>query len=531
MRLDKLVAIEPGQATARQSRDLLVELAAETNMGKLLERILEESRRLSRADGGTIYLMNHPPSGPELVFSLMTNHSLGIHQGGFSGQHINLPPVRLYTEKGEKNHNNVVSYAALKKKVVKIDDAYNTTDFDFSGTRSFDRRFSYESRSFLTVPLLNHDHDVIGVLQLLNATDDQARVVAFSDAVIAQVTGLAGYAAIALNNHLLVKDLKDLLDAFIKCIAQAIDAKSAHTSSHCQRIPLLMEIFAKAACDDQSTFRDFSLNDDEWYELKVASWLHDCGKLSTPDTVLDKSTKLHLMQDGVETIKMRFSAAKLAAEKAAWQQIADDPERRKEILQNCAYYLADLDEDMTFIAHINQGGEFMAASDKHRLHLIAEKKYLASDGAEYRLVTDEEVEYLCIERGTLSKQERHVINNHMSVTIDMLESLPFPRKLKRVPEYAGGHHEKMDGSGFPRGLTREQMSIPARMMAIADIFEALTSRDRPYKQPMKISQALAILERMKNEQHIDPDLFDLFVNARVWEEYAKRELLPEQLDI
>ena len=179
----------------------------------------------------------------------------------------------------------------------------------------------------------------------------------------------------------------------------------------------------------------------------------------------------------------------------------------------------------------NKGGEFISDESKERLTRIAAQTWTDSEGNTHHLLTPQELDFLLIERGTLSQKERDQINNHMAVTIDMLESLPFPRKLQRVPEYAGGHHEKMDGTGFPRGLTRDQMSIPARMMAIADIFEALTSKERPYKDPMKISQSLEIMQRMKENNHIDGDLYNLFVNARVWEKYAKQELLPEQLDI
>lgn len=516
---------------ATTNNDFFIELAAETNTGKLLERILEETQRLCRADGGTIYLLNQSPTGPELSFALMINNSLNIHQGGFGGEHIDLPPVRLYTPEGKENFNNVATYAAITKKVVHIEDAYHAANFDFSGTRRFDETFHYHSQSFLTVPLLNHDDDVIGVLQLLNATDAQGKVLPFSEQAIGQVTGLAGYAAIALNNQLLVKDLKNLLDAFIKCIAQAIDAKSSHTSAHCQRIPLLMELIAKAACEDQGLFRDFSLNEDEWYELRVAAWLHDCGKLATPDYVLDKSTKLHLMLDGIEIIKARFAAARYAIEKEYLRQMMASPGEHERLQAESDALVNSLTDDLVFVIRSNKGGEFMKAEDKDRLRSIARKQWITPEGKAEPLLTAEELEYLCIEKGTLSKEERDSINNHMSVTIDMLESLPFPRKLKRVPEYAGGHHEKMNGTGFPKGLTREQMSIPARMMAIADIFEALTSKERPYKAPMKISQALDIMKRMKDDQHIDPDLFDLFLTSRVWEEYARRELLPEQLDL
>jgi HD-GYP domain-containing protein (c-di-GMP phosphodiesterase class II) len=511
--------------------DLMVELASETNMGRLLERILVASKNVTHADGGTIYLVNHTGKIPQLTFSLMVNTSLNIHKGGYSGEAIDLPPIPLYNDDGEPNYHNVASYAAVTKTMVCIDDVYDVDNFDFSGTRKFDAQFNYQSKSFLTVPLLSHDGDLVGVLQLLNAKDEQGNITVFNEEKISTLKALEGYAAITLNNLILVKDMKELLDSFIQCIAQAIDAKSSHTSAHCRRIPLLMELIAKAACEDQGTFKDFTLNEDEWYELKVASWLHDCGKLATPDTLLDKSTKLHLLQDGIETIKMRFAAAKLAIEKEYYEQLLYGIEDKEFLRTEFQSRIQELNDDLAFVIKANKGGEFMAEADKLRLNIIAQQRWLDSEGEEQVLIAAKELDFLCIERGTLSNDERNIINNHMAVTIDMLESLPFPRKLKRVPEYAGGHHEKMDGTGYPRGLKREEMSIPARMMGIADIFEALTSRDRPYKDPMKMSQVLGILQRMKEGNHIDPDLHDLFVNSRVWEEYARRELLPEQLDI
>ena len=320
-----------------------------------------------------------------------------------------------------------------------------------------------------------------------------------------------------------MEDLKSLLDAFIKCIARAIDAKSPQTSGHCERVPLLTELIAQAACDDQHELKDFSLDSDGWYELKVASWLHDCGKLSTPDSVLEKSTKLHLMRDGVHELNARFQVIKL-------QYRLDVAEGRLSQTQ-LSEKLAQLEADRLFINQANQGAEFMSQEDKSRVQGIAQYRWQNADGQDMPLLTDAEVYNLCIERGTLTSEEREVVNNHMVVTIDMLESLPFPRKLRRVPEYAGGHHEKMDGTGFPKGLTREQMSLPARMMAIADIFEALTAKDRPYKDPMKVSQALGIMSRMRDNNHIDPDIFQLFLRANVWQKYAEQVLNPSQIDI
>lgn len=520
------------QMQAEQQKDLLIELSAEPNTRALIERILHEAKLLTHADGGTLYLLKDDIQNPRLEFALVLNDTLHVNMGGRHGNAVTLPPISLYNEDGSENINNVATYAALKRKVINVDDAYRNTEFDFSGTRTFDQQTGYHSRSFLAVPLLNHENDVVGVLQLINARDANTNeVMAFSQRTESLVGALASYAAIALTNQILVQELKSLLDAFIRCIAQAIDAKSSHTSAHCQKVPVLMEMIAQAANDDDSVFHDFTLTEDDWYELRVAAWLHDCGKLATPDSVLDKSTKLHLMRDGIDTIHVRFASLRQQKMAAFYQAVLADASQRETLQTALDAELAQLETDRQFIVTANKGGEFMAPEAKVRVQQIATLQWLDADNQLQPMLTKEEIYNLCIERGTLTHEERQVINNHMAVTINMLESLPFPKKLRRVPEYAGGHHEKMDGSGFPRGLKREEMSLPARMMAIADIFEALTSRDRPYKQPMKISTALGILKKMRADQHIDPDLYDLFVRSRIWETYAKNELLPEQLDI
>lgn len=520
------------QLLAEQQKDLLIELSSEPNTRALIERILHEAKVLTNADGGTLYLLKDDLQMPRLEFALVLNDTLKINMGGTNGSEVTLPPLSLFLEDGKENLHNVATCAALKRRAINIEDAYTDGEFDFSGTRAFDKQTGYYSRSFLAVPLLNHENDVVGVLQLINARDPGTdEVIEFSTRVQSLVSALASYAAIALTNQILVQELKNLLDAFIRCIAQAIDAKSRHTSAHCQKVPQLMEMIAKAACNDDSVFHDFHLNEDEWYELRVAAWLHDCGKLSTPDSVLDKSTKLHLMQDGIVTVNTRFAALRQQKLADFYRAVAENPAQRDSLQSALDIELAHLEESRQFINTANKGGEFMAPESRERVRTIAALQWLDAENHPQPMLTEEEVYNLCIERGTLTNEERKVINNHMSVTIDMLESLPFPKKLRRVPEYAGGHHEKMDGSGFPRGLKRDEMSLPARMMAIADIFEALTARDRPYKPPMKISQALGILKRMRQDSHIDPDLFDLFVRSRVWEEYAQHSLLPEQLDV
>lgn len=509
-------------------------LSGERNTSRLFERILDAAQDITHADGGTLYLIKERDEGkPVLEFEILRNDSLSLRLGGTSGNPIKLPPLPLYREDGTPNHSNIATHTALTRRMENIEDAYFAEHLDFSGTKAFDARSGYRSKSFLTVPLCNHADEIIGVLQLLNAKDPvTGEVTPFPRRLEPIVAALASSAAIALDNQILLQDHKDLLDAFIKVIAQAIDAKSAHTSAHCQRVPALTEMIAQAACDTgEGPLRDFNLDESDWYELHVASWMHDCGKLATPDWVLDKATKLHLMLDGIETVKTRFAAAMAQVELRFARQMLAEPDRAPALRAVMDEELASLRDDCAFVERANVGGEFMKPEDQARIREIAAQAWVDHLGTEQPMLTEAEVKYLCIERGTLSAEERQKINDHMKVTIQMLESLPFPKNLKRVPEYAGGHHEKMDGSGFPRGLKREQMSWPARMMAIADIFEALTSSERPYKPPMKISQSLSILQKMRDQNHIDPDLYELFVKSRVWEKYARSHLRPEQLDI
>ncbi|HEX5360997.1 MAG TPA: HD domain-containing phosphohydrolase [Fluviicoccus sp.] len=527
-------------ASSPMNRDLfwrLIEistaLSSERNTARLFEKILDAAQDITCADGGTLYLLKEKNGRLALEFEIMRNNSLSLTLGGTSGRPIPFAPLPLLRDDGTPNHNNIATHTALTKRMENIEDAYCAEHLDFSGTKAFDARTGYRSKSFLTVPLCNHEGEVIGVLQLVNAKNPQTREsIAFPQDIEPIVAALASSAAIALDNQILLQDTRDLLDAFIKVIAQAIDAKSSHTSAHCQRVPALTELIAEAACQaTEGPLQSFNLNENDWYELRVASWLHDCGKLATPDYLLDKSTKLHLLIDGVETVKARFTALMAQVEASYLRQMRDNPAQIPVLEELMREEIANLADDCQFIEKANKGGEFMSDEHKARVRQIAERCWKDHLGVEQPILTEQEVSFLCIDRGTLSFDERQRINDHMKVTIQMLESLPFPKNLQRVPEYAGGHHEKMDGTGFPKGLKRDQMSWPARMMAIADIFEALTASERPYKPPMKITQALGILQRMRDQNHIDPDLYRLFLEARVWEQYARRFLKPEQLDV
>jgi len=512
--------------------DLLIKLATAPSPDHLYELILNKAQEITNADGGTLYLFKDDHD-PRLEFAILRNNSLNIQSGGTAKTKVDYEPLALYDENGIENHNNVATHVALTGEIINIPDAYTDKDFDFSGTRKFDALTNYHSSSFLTIPMLNPNKEIIGVLQLINATDSESsEIIPFKTKLEPIILALTSYASIILSNQLYIKEQKDLMDAFVKCIAKAIDEKSSHTSAHCQRVPRIMELFTTAACQEvQGAYKDFDLDEDQQYEIMISSWLHDCGKLATPDRVLDKATKLQTIRDGIEIIGTRFAAKQQHLELKYKQNIASNPDKKAKLKKHYRKKLKLLRSDFQFIKKINVGSEFLSDDDKVRITKISQHTWIDFDGHKKPLLTEEDIQNLSITRGTLTTEERDIINNHMSVTIDMLSSLPFPKKLRKVPEYAGGHHERIDGCGFPNGLTGEQMSIPAKMMTIADVFEALTSKERPYKKPMKISESLSILKKMSTTGHIDPDLFKLFLHSKIWKIYAKEFCLAEQLDI
>jgi HD-GYP domain-containing protein (c-di-GMP phosphodiesterase class II) len=508
-----------------------IALSAERNHDRLLELILDEAQRLAGADAGTLYLED---GHGHLRFEIMHTNSLGLRLGGADGAPIDLPHVQLTDASGEPNLHHVAARAANLRATINVPDVYANEDYDFSGTRAFDARTGYRSRSFLTVPMSNHEGVVIGVLQLLNALDrETGAVVPFDETLTRLIEALASLAAVALSNKQLIDGQRRLFDALIQLIANAVDEKSPYTAGHCRRVPVLTDLLAEAACRVQEgPLADFGMTEDERYELNVAAWLHDCGKITTPEYVVDKATKLQTIFDRMELVRLRLEILRRDAriEALAARLAATDPGADVERLPAVLEADARLAEAGDFIDRLNQGGEHLAALDAARLEDLARLGWVAADGGRRGLLTDEELANLLIARGTLNDAERRIINNHVVVTIKMLESLPYPRHLRRVPEYAGGHHERMDGSGYPNRLTREQMSIPARMMAIADIFEALTAPDRPYKKPLTLSRSLEILGGMRLANHVDADLFDVFISEKVYLRYAERFLAPEQID-
>ena len=508
-------------------------LSAERDIDRLLESILAAAKTITRADGGTLYRVTEDKT---LRFEIVRTSSLKYYLGGTTGNPVPFYPIQLYKD-GKPNHSMVAAHAALTGKTVNIPDAYAADGFDFSGTRAFDSKTGYRSQSFLTVPMRNHDHEIIGVLQLINAHDPSSgKVVAFSPSDQRLAESLASQAAVALTNRLLIMQLEQLFESFINLMNSAIDEKSPYTGGHCQRVPVLTMLLAEAVNDTrEGPLRDFNMSEKDRYELKIAGLLHDCGKVTTPVHVVDKATKLETIFDRVHLIDTRFEVLKRDAEIDTLQKKVSFLQEKKpmeaaSVEKRLRERLRALDDDRRFLHTTNIGSERMSDEDIARVKRIAAYRWRDSAGHEADFLTADEVKNLTVRAGTLTDDERKIINHHIVATIKMLEALPWPKHLTKVPEYAGGHHERMDGKGYPKGLTREQMSVQARCMGIADIFEALTAKDRPYKKGKTLSESLEILGRMKLNGHVDPDLFDIFVRRKVYQRYAEMFLDPEQVD-
>jgi HD-GYP domain-containing protein (c-di-GMP phosphodiesterase class II) len=510
-------------------------LSAEKNIKKLLEVIVDYARDLSHADAGTLYILDDDKE--HLRFEIMQNDTMKTRIGGTSGVEISLPKVPLHSD-GKPNYYNVSSYTALTGETVNIPDVYKAKEFDFTGPREYDASTGYRSKSMLVIPMKNHENNIIGVLQLLNSQiPETGEVVAFSKDYVDLVASLASQAAVALTNTQLIQDLKNLFYSFIKSIATAIDEKSPYTGGHITRVvDLTMMIAEGINKTDHGPFKDVLFNEDELEELRLAAWMHDVGKITTPENVIDKSTRLQAIFDRTHLVETRFQMIAKSIESEYLQRKIEllqngisDESKIKIIDQELEFKIRDLGEELKFIKACNNPGEFMSDEKIDRIKKIAQKNYVSPDG-EHPYLTEDEVENLCIRKGSLTDKERNIIENHAGMTLKILNELPFPAKLANVPEFASSHHEKLDGSGYPRGLSEKDLSLQSRIMAVADVFEALTAKDRPYKEPMKLSKAVKIMEFMKQDKLIDGDVYDLFLESRFIYEYAKKQMAPEQID-
>jgi HD-GYP domain-containing protein (c-di-GMP phosphodiesterase class II) len=507
------------------------ELSSQRDLGVLLELIVQELRRLTRADGGTLFLLDE--DARVLRWAIVLNETLGVHIGGQGGQTLDGEVFKPLALDADSARSNVAAHVALTGEPVHIEDVYDAHDaFDFTGPQRFDAQTGYRTRSMLVVPLKHFDGGVVGVLQLINARDAHGQLVAFPAEIERIATALASQAAVAVKNALLFKELEEQFEAFIRAIAMAIDEKSRYTAGHVRRVvELAMGIASAIDASDDPAFAHIHFTADQMKALHIAAWMHDVGKIATPEYIVDKATKLEALHDRIELVRARFALAREQARADMWEAIARQPAERAVHEASWAATCAWLDDALEFVTRCNLGVEWMPDDALARLHSIAAHTLRGPDGQPQPLLTDDELKNLSIRKGTLTAEQIEVIRNHARISYKMLSELPFSRHLADVPEIAAGHHEKLNGQGYPRGLRGEQLSIQARILAIADIFEALTAADRPYKRPTMLSSVKRILDAMIRDGELDPEIVRVAMQTGVFDAYAEREVDPAQRDL
>ncbi len=507
-----------------------VALSAERDTESLLKIIFQGARDITSADAGALYTVEE---GRQL--KLVAAEIDSLH---FGASELGSRRVFLYDRQGKPNLGEATVFSTLNRMTVNIPDIYEDRGFDFSQYIAFDRKTGYRSKSFLAVPLRNHEDESIGVLILLNAQDRESRaIVEFSQEDQRLVETLASQAAVAMTKNRLLEDFKRLFDALTELVATAIDEKSKYTGDHCRRVPVLAVMLAQALNRAEGgVCNGGKFSDEALYELRVAALLHDCGKVTTPVHIIDKSKRLETIFDRMELVDTRFEVLKRDAQ-LAWlgKKIStlrgEGGTGLSSMERELEERLLEIDADREFLSGCNQGTEFVTEAMQQRVRHIAKKyRWANSRGEEAPCLSDEEILNLSVSKGTLTPAEREMIEYHVTATVKMLEGLPYPKSLCKVPQIVGTHHERMDGRGYPQGLRGEDIPLQGRILAIADVFEALTAKGRPYKKPTTLMEALRILGTMKEEGHIDPELFHVFLEEEVYMRFAEEFLDPDQMD-
>lgn len=462
-----------------------IALSAEKNHNHLLEKILTEARTITKADAGTLYLLEDDA----LVFKIIQNKTLNIFKGG-EGEMVDLPPVKM-------DRANVSAYVALTKERINIPNVYEAKGFDFSGTRKYDKMTGYKCTSMLVLPLEDHEERVIGVLQLINAKDEEGNVVPFAPYYEKVVSSLASQAAISLTNAQILEDIENLFESFIQVMATAIDARTPYNANHTRRVALLAMAMATAIHEEKEVpFVEEFFDEDRTKQLVMAAWLHDIGKIAIPLSVMDKSTRL---EERLPLVMLRLDYI------LALGGNEEEIKRARELIERA-----------------NDSSNFINDEMMVQLKEVASKTYRDRKG-EYNYLTEEELEALLVAKGNLTGKERSIMESHVEVTRRILEKIPFTSKLREVPKWAILHHEMLDGEGYPYRLKKEEIPLEGRILALVDVYDALTAEDRPYKKPMPVEKALIILSYMVKEEKIDAPLYHLFVKEKVWESIKRDE--------
>ncbi len=509
-------------------------LSKEKNHTRLLELILFAVKEITNADGGTLYT---PTSNKTLKFEMLINSSLNLRMGGTSDTSIPFKDLPLYDPlTNRENSSNIACACFLTGQVINVLDAYDSEKYNFEGTKVFDRETGYKTTSVLTIPLINLDNVVIGIIQLINARKENGKISTFQSEDIAFAEFLSTHATITLSNFQLTNEFAILFESLAKVIATAIDDKSPYTGNHCYRVPEITMMLTSAVMKaKEGPLKNFSLTEDELVEIKMASLLHDCGKVSTPVHIIDKATKLETITDRIHLVEARFEILKRDAEiEYLKKRLASAENQRPYNLDECKKIyqkkVARYNLDFDYLKQCNIGSEYMQKSKQSRVHKIATYQWKNSAGQTSNILTQNEVENLTIPKGTLTKSEKDLINHHIVITEKMLGQLVFPKHLKNISTIASAHHEKINGTGYPHGLKGNQIMVQAKILGIADIFEALTAKDRPYKKGKALSETLFILGKMVNDGELDQDIFNIFIDEKVYMQYATKYLDQAQID-
>ena len=506
-------------------------LSSETDLAKIFDMILEEAIEYTGADGATIYMVNE--QAQQLEFVIVYNRTMNMRQGGSHGK-VDWPPLPLYDEEGKPRINRIVTSVYHTKELVYFDDVYEAKGYDISGTMMTDKSRNYRSKSMVTLPLKNHEDEVLGIIQMINATDSAGNIISFNDEHRTMLSSLASQAAISLSNRHLIESLETLLMQFMSAIAKAIERKSKYSSNHITRVAQLTDMFALKLNENGSgKLRDLKFNTNELTELSMAGMMHDVGKIVTPEFIMDKSTKLETIMDRIILVSQRFTTMKTLLKYVKSSVSAGEYEDKikawfgeKVFPEKVEEYL---DSELEFITKINQGGEWLPDEVIARIAALAEINF-EYEGLHYFLISEDEMKNLQIRKGTLTREEIREMAQHVHVTWEMLSQLTFPKKYANVATYAAQHHEKLNGKGYPYGLTAEQIPMQSRIIAIADIFEALTAPDRPYTKAKTLSEALNIIARCVRDGELDRDLVDFFLDSSLHLDFAKQFMDPAQID-
>lgn len=507
-----------------------IALSEEKNSDHFMKVILQGAMKITNADAGFLYSVN---DNQQVIMSQIHIKSLDLELDSSI-----IECNYSFCNSGGSISNEFTSSSIFNDISINIPDIYHTSGFNFSRNFAFDQTLGYKSKSSLSVPMKNHENEIIGVLQLINARNNSTNeILPFSQDDQEVTENLASVAAVALTKNKSLEDFKSLFDSLVELISTAIDEKSPYAGGHSRRVPDLTIMIAEAVNNvNNGAFSYVSMSDDDFYALKTAAMLHDCGKVTVPAHIENKMSKLQTIFDRIHLLDTRFEILKrdidislLKKQLASLINNYDPTQSDTDI--NKQEQLEQIESDKNFLYSCNTGRSHMDESSQKRLRDIADKyKWTDSDGKEKSVISDIELHYLSIPSGTITEEERELINSHVNVTSKMLASLHYPKTLRNVPKFAEVHHERVDGTGYPKGLTQDQIPLEGRIIAIADIFEALTAKDRPYKKRFTLMQALTILGSMKENGHIDPDLFDLFISEKLYMRYAEKYLPPDQID-